>query len=204
MNKKIILTLIIAVMLFTPACKDRAQTGTEPTYATENEISYSDLFASCDIGNLTPVTHFSLSIDGADSESELSLSYRISKSDNGYTAEGEDGKNFGCEGDMTADFMKKACYLPPCDCLPAVESSDGVTVYSFSPEADAYREMLLSCSPFFDGYEKLPSENAVISNVIYTAHASAGVLTDYEYSYDISVNDDGFAFVAHVSVKINI
>lgn len=202
MNKKIILILLLAVLVFIPSCAKRTVDEPEPTITEADNKSYAEILADYDIGHVSPVTYFSLGVEGADGESDLSLSYTISKSDGGYTATGEDGAAFGCEGDMTADFMKKACYLPPCDCQPEEESSDGVTTYSFLPEADSYREILLSCSPFFDGYEKMPVENAVISNIIYTAHASVGVLTDYEYSYDVSVNDDGFAFVAKVRVKI--
>lgn len=204
MNKKILLILFLFSFLLIPSCAGRPESSTEETEMSGENKGYTEILSDYDIGRVSPVTHFSLRIEGASEESELSFSYAVSKSDDGYNAVGEDGETFSCEGDITDDFMKRACYLPPCDCTPEEESSGGATTFTFYPDPGFYRETLLSISSFFDGYENISEENAEVSNIIYTAHESNGVLTDYEYSYDIAVYDDGFSFSAKVKVKINL
>lgn len=149
-------------------------------------------------------TAFKAEFKGAADGTEINITRGITKNDTGYSVQNENGDTLLSGEELDGEIIRQGLYIEPYSGDIEGEVSEGGTVFAASPDISDYREKLLGSSVFFDGYELLSEESVLIKNLKYTARSQNGELVLYEYAFDLTVNDGGAYFTAHISVKTEI
>ncbi len=205
MNKRLFILLLSAALLIFSSCKTGdAEQNSESETETEQTDVYSEVLSEYGSHAISQTAVFRAEIAGAPEDTRIEYTADLTQTDTGYSVSDGGGDPVLSGGELNDDVKKAACYIPPCGEDMQGEREDGMTKFSAMLSPENYRDMLIGCSEFFDGYAALSAEQLSLSGIEYLAYSENSKLKKYSYSFDIGISAEDAEFTAHITVEITI
>lgn len=205
MNKIIASLFCLLALIICVSCGS-AVSETEQTGESGEALldEYLSVLEGYSLQELCVKTVFSVEFEGAAEQTGINITRNIAKTEEGYCIQDENGDILVSGEELSDELMRQGSYIEPYGGDIDGELSDGVTTFECSPDISQYRGSLLGSSVFFEGYEALSEESVQIKDLKYTARSQNGELVCYEYTFDLTVSDEGAYFTAHIAVKTDV
>lgn len=203
MNKRLLpILLLSAALIIFSSCKTGSnEQNTESETETEHTDSYPEVLEEYGSHAVSQTAVFRAEIVGAPEDSHIEYTVNLTQTAAEYSVSDGSGNPVLSGGELSEEVKKAACYIPPCGEDIQGEREDGMTSFSAGLSPDNYRDLLIGCSEFFDGYAALSAEQLSISDIKYLAYSENNKLKKYSYSFDVNVSAEDSEFTAHITVE---